>query len=52
MSINAGTGGPCAYCEKEIQTQSVEYEVDAYVGAGLRTLHFHRVCLHLWEALL
>jgi len=52
MSVNAGTGGLCAYCEKEIQTQSVEYEVDAYVGAGLRTLHFHRVCLHLWEALL
>jgi len=52
MTVNAGTGGPCAYCDKEIQTQSVEYEVDAYVGAGLRTLHFHRVCLHLWEALL
>jgi len=52
MNVNTGTGGPCAYCEKEIQRESVEYEVDAYVGAGLRTLHFHRVCLHLWEALL
>lgn len=52
MNVSPGTGGPCAYCEKEIQTESVEYEVDAYVGGGLRTLHFHRVCLHLWEALL
>jgi hypothetical protein len=51
MDVGAGTGGHCAYCEKEIQPQSVEYEVEAYVGAGLRTLHFHRVCLHLWEAL-
>jgi len=52
MAVSRGTGGRCAYCEKEIQPQSVEYEVEAYVGAGLRTLHFHRVCLHLWEALL
>jgi hypothetical protein len=51
MDVSAGTGGHCAYCEKEIHPQSVEYEVEAYVGAGLRTLHFHRVCLHLWEAL-
>ena len=52
MAASAGTGGHCAYCEKEIHPQSVEYEVEAFVGAGLRTLHFHRVCLHLWEALL
>jgi hypothetical protein len=52
MSVGAGTGSACAYCQKRIEPESVEYEVDAYVAAGLRTLHFHRVCLHLWEAVL
>ena len=51
MNIGAGTGAHCAYCHKQIQPDAVEYEVDVYVAAGLRTKHFHRVCLHLWEAL-
>lgn len=51
VSVSAGTGGQCAYCHKRIDRETVEYEVDAYIPAGLRTLHFHRVCLHLWEEL-
>jgi hypothetical protein len=51
VSVGSGTGGECAYCHKRIDPQTVEYEVDAYIPAGLRTLHFHRVCLHLWEEL-
>jgi hypothetical protein len=52
MSVYPGTGGLCAYCHKRIDAGAVEYEVEAYVAAGLRTLHFHRICLHLWEELL
>ena len=51
VSVSSGTGGRCAYCHKQIDRQTVEYEVDAHIPAGLRTLHFHRVCLHLWEEL-
>jgi hypothetical protein len=52
MSVTSGTGEYCAYCHKRIDASAVEYEVEAYVAAGLRTLHFHRICLHLWEELL
>jgi hypothetical protein len=41
----------CAYFHKLIEA-AVELEVDAYVAARLRTLHFHRICLRLWESLL
>jgi len=52
VSVGTGSGGPCAYCHKRIEPEAVEYEVDAYIAARLRSLHFHRVCLHLWEAML
>jgi hypothetical protein len=52
MSIHSGRGERCAYCASEIHTEAVEYQVDAYIGAKLRSLSFHRVCLHLWEELL
>lgn len=51
VSAGYGTGRQCAYCHKRIDRETVEYAVDAYIAAGLRTLHFHRVCLHLWEEL-
>jgi hypothetical protein len=51
MRARAGTDEECAYCHKLIEA-AVELEVDAYLAAGLRTLHFHRICLHLWESLL
>lgn len=52
VSVSSGTGERCAYCHKDIHAGGVAYEADTYVAAGLRTFHFHRVCLHLWEALL
>lgn len=51
VTVTSGTGGPCAYCHKQINPECPAYEVEAYVAAGLRTLQFHRVCLHLWETL-
>jgi hypothetical protein len=40
-----GRQGPCEGCEQTIDAASVEYEVDV----GERTLHFHRVCLLVWQ---
>ena len=51
MGVGSGNGDYCAYCHKQINADAVEYEVDAYVAAGLRNLHFHRICFHLWETL-
>lgn len=50
--IRLGANEECAYCRKRVAADAVEFEVEAYVPAGLRTLHFHRVCLPLWEGLL
>jgi hypothetical protein len=49
LKVRNGSGNECAYCHKPIDTSAVEYEVEAMVMAGLRVLHFHRVCEHLWE---
>lgn len=51
MDVDSGNGDYCAYCHKQINADDTEYDVDAYVAAGLRNLHFHRVCFHLWESL-
>jgi len=51
VTATCGTGGTCAYCHKPIHPEASAYEVEAYVPAGLRTLLFHRVCLHVWETL-
>lgn len=45
-----GTGGACAYCHKPIEPTAIEHRVEAVVLGGVRTLHFHRVCQHLWES--
>lgn len=45
-----GTGNDCAYCHKTIAPVSVEHRVEATVLGKVRTLHFHRVCHHLWES--
>jgi len=50
--IGLGANEECAYCRRRIEADAVEFEVEAYVPAGLRTLHFRRVSLPLWEALL
>jgi hypothetical protein len=51
LTVRTGTGRECAYCHKPIGAEAVEHEVEALVLAGLRVLHFHRVCQHLWEAI-
>jgi hypothetical protein len=52
LTVSSGTGGECAYCHKEIHADAVQYTVEVYVATALRTLHFHRICLHLWEPLI
>jgi hypothetical protein len=52
LSRTHGRGGECDYCRKTIRPDSIQYQVDARVPAGLRTLQFHRICLHLWETLM
>lgn len=50
VTPSVGTGLECAYCHKTIGTDTVDYEVEALVLGRLRTLHFHRLCQHLWDA--
>jgi hypothetical protein len=50
LRVRMGSGTECAYCHKPIGAETVEHEVDAMVFAGLRVLHFHRICQHLWES--
>ncbi len=45
-----GTGNECVYCHKAIDALAVEHCVEAAGPGGVRTLHFHRVCHHLWES--
>ena len=49
LNVGKGTGAECAYCHKTIDPTQLDYTVEAFVLAGLRTLHFHRACHHLWE---
>jgi hypothetical protein len=50
VTTTIGDGTECAYCHKPISTDAVDYEVEALVLGRLRTLHFHRLCKHLWDA--
>jgi hypothetical protein len=50
VTTERGTGQNCAYCYKAIDPMSVEHRIEAIVRGGVRTLHFHRVCHHLWES--
>jgi hypothetical protein len=50
VTASVGSGEECAYCHKSISTRDVDYEVEALVLGRLRTLHFHRLCQHLWDA--
>jgi hypothetical protein len=50
VTTERGTGRNCAYCDKKIEPMSVEHRIEAIVRGGVRTLHFHRVCHHLWES--
>jgi hypothetical protein len=50
LTVREGSGVACAYCNKPIGSDSVEHEVEAFVLASPRLLHFHRICQHLWES--
>jgi hypothetical protein len=50
LHIGKGTGVACDYCHKPISGAQIEYQVEAFVLAGLKALRFHRVCHHLWES--
>jgi hypothetical protein len=50
LTAGPGRGLDCDYCHKSIGADSVDYEVEAHYAGGLRVLHFHRICHHLWEA--
>lgn len=50
VTTGDGTGNDCAYCHKRIDPMSVEHRVEAIVVGKVRTLHFHRICHHLWES--
>jgi hypothetical protein len=51
LQIVAGSGAECDYCHRSIGANATEYEVKAIIFNGTRTLHFHRLCHHLWEAM-
>jgi hypothetical protein len=50
QSLWAGTGDgqPCSLCDRLIDAQQVEYEVE-FVGDPRRLYRFHRVCHQAWE---
>jgi len=50
VTTERGTGRNCAYCDKRIDPLSIEHRIQAIVRGAVRTLHFHRVCHHLWES--
>jgi hypothetical protein len=50
LNVGKGTGAECAYCHKPITCEQIEYQVEAFVLSGLRTLRLHRLCHHLWES--
>jgi hypothetical protein len=50
LSVGDGSGAECDYCHKTIGAGAVEFKVEAIFHAELRTLHFHRICHHMWES--
>jgi hypothetical protein len=43
-----GTGRLCSLCDKPIQPDEPEYQIER-VGAAAPTLRFHRVCHYAWQ---
>lgn len=43
-----GTGKVCSLCDKPIQSDEIEYEVE-HTGAVVQALRFHMVCLSAWQ---
>jgi hypothetical protein len=44
MWAGHGTGRPCALCDKPIEKDEIEYEVEHQTESGVQTFHFHIVC--------
>jgi hypothetical protein len=44
-----GTGQLCALCDKPIQRDEVEYEVEHHTDEVRRTFRFHIVCESVWK---
>lgn len=43
-----GTGRPCSLCDKPIQPDEIEYEIES-IEVAAPTLRFHRVCHYAWR---
>ena len=44
-----GSGQPCALCDKPVSSNEMEYEIEASVDGGVRSLRFHVVCEAIWQ---
>lgn len=43
-----GTGRLCSLCDKAIEPDELEYDIEC-VEAAAQTLRFHRVCHYAWQ---
>jgi hypothetical protein len=44
-----GTGQLCSICDKPIQPDELEYEIEQSLGGTLQTFRFHVVCESVWQ---
>ncbi len=44
-----GTGELCALCDKPIQKDDMEYELEGTLDGKVRTFRFHVVCQSVWQ---
>src|SRR5579872_5349859 len=44
-----GAGHVCALCDKPINRDEVEYEVEQRIHGHKQTVRFHRVCEAVWQ---
>jgi len=44
-----GTGQRCALCDKPIQRDEVEYEVEGHIDGAVQAFRFHVVCQSVWQ---
>jgi hypothetical protein len=48
MWAGAGDGQPCSLCDRPIDAQQIEYELQ-FNAQPAAVLRFHRVCHEMWE---
>jgi hypothetical protein len=44
-----GTGQLCALCDKPIERDEVEYEVEEHIDGTVQLFRFHMVCQSVWQ---